>query len=82
MLSSPAWHLPPFIYLSYICVQCCRSGSVKFFSGSGSGSISYCHEHNKITWKRELNKEYLLCGFCVGPTDKENEVKMYKKVLF
>jgi hypothetical protein len=27
--------------------------------GSGSRSISYSHEHNKINWKGELNKEYL-----------------------
>ncbi len=25
--------------------------------GSGSGSIRYSHEDNKINWKRELNKE-------------------------
>jgi hypothetical protein len=38
--------------------------------GSGSGSISYTHEHNKINLKGELNEEYLLCG-PVGPTKKK-----------
>ncbi len=54
--------------------QCCGSGSVWIrtifqdpdpFPGClGSGFIRYSHEHNKITWKRELNKEYFLCGSC------------------
>jgi hypothetical protein len=49
--------------------------------GSGSGFISYSNEHNKITWKENLTKN----TFCVGPvglTDKENQVKLCKKVPF
>ncbi len=56
--------------------QCCGSGSVRIHIifqdadefpgclGSGSGSTSYSQGQNKINWKGELNKEYLLCGSC------------------
>jgi hypothetical protein len=55
--------------------QCYGSGSIRIcfifqdldpFPGClGSGSISYSNnEHNKINWKGEFNKEYLLCGSC------------------
>jgi hypothetical protein len=47
----------------------------------GSGSVSYSNKHNKINWKRKFNKVCLLLGL-VGPTDKENQVKMYKKYCF
>jgi hypothetical protein len=32
--------------------------------GSGSGTISYSNEHNKINWKGKFNKEYLLYRSC------------------
>ncbi len=72
--------------------QCCGSkpGSVSFFRirirfpgclGSGSGSISYSHEHNKLTGRENWTKNTFCVG-PVGPNDKENEVKMYKKYCF
>jgi hypothetical protein len=38
----------------------------------GSGSISHFNEHKEINWK------YAFCLGPVGPTDKENQVNMYK----
>ncbi len=64
-----------FVRLSFS-EQCCVSGSVRiriifqipdsdlFPSCQGSGSISCSHEHNKINWKGELNKEYFSCRSC------------------
>ncbi len=46
----------------------------------GSGSVSYSNEHNKINWKGKFNKmRYAFWFGPGGPTDKENQVKMYKK---
>jgi hypothetical protein len=41
----------------------------------GSGSVSYSNEHNKINWRENLTKYAFWLG-PVGPTDKENQVKM------
>ncbi len=46
----------------------------------GSGSVSYSNEHNTINWKGKFNKVFWLGP--VGPTDKENQVQMYKKYCF
>jgi hypothetical protein len=43
-----------------------------------SGSISYANEHNEITGRENLAK-FAFWLDPVGPTDKENQVKMYKK---
>ncbi len=46
----------------------------------GSGSVSYSNEHNNITWKEKFNKvQYAFLLGPVEPTDKENQVKVYKK---
>ncbi len=45
----------------------------------GSGSISYSNEHNKILTGRENLTNYAFWFGLDGPTDKENQVKMYKK---
>ncbi len=83
------WHVVP-----EVCVyQCCGSaririifldpdpGSVPECPGSGSGSISYANEHNKMNWKGKYNN-YAFCFGPVRPTDKENQVKMYKKYCY
>jgi hypothetical protein len=46
-----------------------------------SRSIRYSNEHSKINWKEKFNKVCLIMG-PVEPTDKENQVKMYKKYCF
>ncbi len=48
---------------------------------SGSGSISCSSELNKINWKGKLTKNTFWLG-PVGPTDKENQVNLYKKYRF
>jgi hypothetical protein len=37
-------------------------------------------EHNKINWKGKLSKYAFWLG--PGPTDQENQVKMYKKYRY
>ncbi len=49
--------------------------------GSGSGSISFFMSTTKLTGRENLTK-YAFCVGPVGPTDKENQVKMYKKICF
>jgi hypothetical protein len=53
------------------CRQCCGSGP-------GSRSVSIRITFNKLTGRENLAKK-ILCVGSVGPTDKENQVKMYKK---
>ncbi len=74
--------------------QCCGSGSVSIPNifqypdpgsvpgclGSRSRSIKYSNEQNKIIWKGKFNK-YAVCFGPVGPTDKENQAKMYKSTI-
>ncbi len=44
---------------------------------------TYNAEHNKINWKGKFNSvPYAFWLGLVGPTDKENQVKMYKKNFF
>jgi hypothetical protein len=69
--------------------QCCgsESGSVRiriifhdpdpFPVCLGSGSVSYSNGTTKLTGRENLTKN----TFCVGPTDKENQVKMYKELF-
>jgi hypothetical protein len=65
---------------------CCGSGSerIRFIFrdqdvlGSGSVSISYYNEQNKINWNL-TESAFWLCP--VGPTDKENQVEIYKSTL-
>ncbi len=38
----------------------------------------YSNEHNKFNWKGKFTKYAFRLG-PVGPTDKENQVKIYKK---
>jgi hypothetical protein len=73
--------------------QCCESGSVQIriifqdldpfldVLGSGSGSVSYFNEYNKIYWKENSTKHAFWLG-PGGPTDKENQVNMSRKYCF
>jgi hypothetical protein len=49
--------------------------------GSGSGAVSYSNGTKKLTGRENLTKNTFCVG-PVGPTDKENQVKMYKKYCF
>jgi hypothetical protein len=68
---------------------CCRSGSFQDPDPRLDPGcpriwiriINYSNEHNKIDWKGKLNTVCLFLG-PVGPTDKENKVKMNKKYCF
>jgi hypothetical protein len=58
------------------------------FSGSGSvpvclgsGSLSYSNGTTKLTGRKNLTKNTFCVG-PVGPTDKENRAKIYKKYCF
>jgi hypothetical protein len=51
------------------------------FPGSVSGSVSFSNEEKKITGKENLTKYVFWLG-PGGPTDKENQVKMYKNYCF
>jgi hypothetical protein len=47
---------------------------------SGSVYVSYSYEHNKINWKGQFNNlQYAWRSGPGGHTDKENQIKMYKK---
>ncbi len=45
----------------------------------GSGSVSYSNGKTKLTGRENLPKNTFCVG-PVGPNDKENQVKMYKKI--
>ncbi len=47
----------------------------------GSGFVSYSNGTTKLTGRENLTKNTFCVG-PVGPTDKENQVKMYKKYCF
>jgi hypothetical protein len=57
-------------------IHCCGSGPDPY-QFSGSGSISYSSEHNRINWKGKFNKN-TFCEGPVGPTDKENQERCMK----
>jgi hypothetical protein len=70
------------------CGQYCGAGSVWIriiFLGtdlflSFSGSVSYSNEHTYINLKEKFNNIRYACWLGPGgPTDKENQVKMYFK---
>jgi hypothetical protein len=48
---------------------------------SVSGSVSYSNGKTKSTRRENLTKNTFCVG-PVGPTDKENQVQMYKKYWF
>ncbi len=52
-----------------------------FPDSPGSGSVSYSNGTTKITRRENLTK-YTFCVGPVGPTDKENQAKIYKKYCF
>jgi hypothetical protein len=61
-----------------ICIIFPGSGFVPGFLGSGA--LSYSNKHNKINWKGKFNKvPYAFWLGPGGPTDKETQVKMFKK---
>jgi hypothetical protein len=47
----------------------------------GSGSVSYSNGTTKLTGGENLTK-ITFCVGPVGPTDKENQIKMYIKYCF
>jgi hypothetical protein len=71
--------------------QCCGSGYIRIcvifqdpdpFPGClGSGSVSFSNGKTKLTGRENLSKQTFCVG-PVGPNDKENQVKMYKKYCF
>ncbi len=66
-------------YLHYY-IQCCGSGPYN----SGSGSVPACFQickQTKPTGREDLTTHASWLG-PGRPTDKENQVKMYKKYLF
>jgi hypothetical protein len=48
---------------------------------SESGSVSYFNGTTKLNGKENLTKKTFCVG-PVGPTDKENQVKLYEKYCF
>jgi hypothetical protein len=48
---------------------------------SGSGSVCYPNGTTKLTGRENLTKNTFSVG-PVGPSDKENQVKMFKKYSF
>ncbi len=62
--------------------QC--SGSLKIriiFQYPDPGSVSFFNEHNKLTGRENLTIYAFWLGL-VGPTDQENQFKIYKKYCF
>jgi hypothetical protein len=69
--------------------QCCGSGRIHIIFqdpdpfpgclGSGSRTVSYSNRKTKLTGRENLIKNTFCVG-PVGPNDRENQVKMYKKV--
>jgi hypothetical protein len=47
----------------------------------GSGSVSFSNGTTKLTETENLTKNTFCVG-PIGPTDNENQVKMYKKYCF
>jgi hypothetical protein len=52
--------------LCFVVVKCRVADSDLYnFPGSGSGSVSYSNEHDKINWRENLTK----FAFWLGPVD-------------
>ncbi len=72
--------------------QCCGSGSVSFLRDPdllpppppgclGSGSVSCSNGITELTGRENLTKNTFCVG-PVGPTDKENQLKVFKSTFF